>query len=76
MQVFRQEIRLPKQESRVKKYIFLAAIEIFLYFCNLNQHTMAMKQRSEEDYYNESRRLRAETMLMADSLRDNPLRLG
>jgi hypothetical protein len=36
---------------------------------------MAKKQRTEEDYYNESRRLRAETMLMADSLRDNPLRL-
>ena len=35
---------------------------------------MAKKQRTEEDYYNESRRLRAETMLMADSLRDNPLR--
>ena len=74
MQVFRQEIRLPKQESRVKKCVFLVVIEIFLYFCNLNQHTMAMKQRTEEDYYNESRRLRAETMLMADSLRDNPLR--
>ena len=74
MQVFRQEIRLPKKESRVKNALFLAIIEIFLYFCNLNQHIMAMKQRTEEDYYNESRRLRAETMLMADSLRDNPLR--
>ena len=74
MQVFRQEIRLPKKESRVKNALFLAIIEIFLYFCNLNQHIMAMKQRTEEDYYNESRRLRAETMQMADSLRDNPLR--
>ena len=35
---------------------------------------MAKKQRTEEDYYNESRRLRAETMMMADALRDNPLR--
>ena len=35
---------------------------------------MVKKQRTEEDYYNESRRLRAETMLMADALRDNPLR--
>ena len=33
-----------------------------------------MKQRTEEEFYNESRRLRAETMLMADTLRDNPLR--
>ena len=33
-----------------------------------------MKQRTEEEYYYESRRLRAETMLMADTLRDNPLR--
>ena len=33
-----------------------------------------MKQRTEEEYYYESRRLCAETMLMADTLRDNPLR--
>ena len=33
-----------------------------------------MKQRTEEEYYSESRRLRDETMQMADSLRDNPLR--
>ena len=38
------------------------------------EYLMARKQRTEEDYYNESRRLRAETMLMADALRDNPLR--
>ena len=35
---------------------------------------MAKKQRTEEDYYNESRRLRAEAMLLAASLRDNPMR--
>ena len=29
--------------------------------------------RTQEDYYNESRRLRAETLLIADTLRDNPL---
>lgn len=32
------------------------------------------KLRTEEDYYNESRRLRTEVMRMADELRDNPLR--
>ena len=31
-------------------------------------------ERTEEEYYNESRRLREETMLMADALRDNPMR--
>ena len=31
-------------------------------------------ERTEEEYYNESRRLREETMLMADALRDKPLR--
>ena len=35
---------------------------------------MVKKLRTEEDYYNESRRLRAETMLIADSLRERPLR--
>ena len=35
---------------------------------------MVKKLRTEEDYYNESRRLRAETMLIADSLRECPLR--
>ena len=36
------------------------------------QHTM--KQRTEEDYYFESRRLREETMRIADALKDNPMR--
>lgn len=33
-----------------------------------------MKQRTEEDYYIESRRLREETMRMAETLKDNPMR--
>ena len=33
-----------------------------------------MKQRTEEDYYIESRRLREETMRMADELKDHPMR--
>ena len=32
------------------------------------------KQRTDEDYYNESRRLRSEAMLLADELCRNPLR--
>ena len=35
---------------------------------------MEKKQRTEEEYFIESRRLREETMRMADSLRNNPLR--
>ena len=35
---------------------------------------MNRKQRTEEDYYNESKRLRSEVMRMADALRDNPMR--
>ena len=35
-----------------------------------------MKQRTEEEYYVESRRLREETMRMADALKDNPMRFG
>ena len=31
------------------------------------------KQRTEQEYYNESKRLREETMRMADELKDNPL---
>ena len=31
-------------------------------------------KRTENEYYMESKRLRTETMLMADALRDNPLR--
>ena len=41
--------------------------------CGL-QYTMERKTRTEEDFYIESRRLRAETMLMADSLKDAPIR--
>ena len=33
-----------------------------------------MKQRTEEEYYIESKRLRAETMRMAEALKDNPMR--
>ena len=36
----------------------------------MNQH----KERTEEDYYIESKRLREETMRIADSLKDNPMR--
>lgn len=32
------------------------------------------KQRTEEEYYIESRRLRAETLRIADGLKDNPMR--
>ena len=35
---------------------------------------MSKKKRTEEDYYNESKRLRSEVMRMADTLRDNPMR--
>ena len=35
---------------------------------------MSKKKRTEEDYYNESKRLRSEVMRMADALRDNPMR--
>ena len=34
---------------------------------------MSKKQRTQEDYYNESKRLRSEVMRMADALRDNPM---
>ena len=34
---------------------------------------MKNRIRTQEDYYNESRRLRAETLLIADTLRDKPL---
>ena len=40
----------------------------FVYLCKL------MKQRTEEEYYIESRRLREETMRMADLLKDRPMR--
>lgn len=33
-----------------------------------------MKHRTEEEYYIESRRLREETIRMADTLKDNPMR--
>ena len=33
-----------------------------------------MKHRTEEEYYIESRRLREETIRMADALKDNPMR--
>ena len=33
-----------------------------------------MKQRTKEEYYIESKRLRAETMRMAEALKDNPMR--
>ena len=33
-----------------------------------------MKQRTEKDYYIESKRLREETLRIADSLKDNPMR--
>ena len=33
-----------------------------------------MKLRTEEEYYIESKRLREETMRMADALKDNPMR--
>ena len=33
-----------------------------------------MNQRTEEEYYIESRRLREETIRMADALKDNPMR--
>ncbi len=33
-----------------------------------------MKQRTEEEYYLESKRLREETIRMADALKDNPMR--
>lgn len=35
---------------------------------------MKGKVRKDEDFYAESRRLRAETLLIADTLKDNPLR--
>ena len=43
-------------------------------FTNQNRTFAGMKQRTEEDYYIESRRLREETMRMADELKDHPMR--
>ena len=33
-----------------------------------------MKQRTEEEFYAESKRLRAETLRMAEALKNNPMR--
>ena len=41
------------------------------YLCN---SIMNMKQRTEEDYYVESKRIRSEVLLMAEALKDNPMR--
>ena len=35
---------------------------------------MRNKIRTEEDFFNESKRLRAETLILADTLKDHPLR--
>ena len=43
-------------------------------FINQIRTFARMKQRTEEDYYIESRRLREETMRMADELKDHPMR--
>lgn len=43
-------------------------------FTNQIRTFARMKQRTEEDYYIESRRLREETMRMADELKDHPMR--
>ena len=34
---------------------------------------MKIESRTQKDYYNESRRLRTEALLIADTLKDNPL---
>ena len=35
-----------------------------------------MKQRTEEEFYAESKRLRAETLRMAEALKNNPMRFA
>ena len=54
-------------ESSKHFYRFVCNFRFSAYFC-------IMKQRTEEEYYIESKRLREETIRMADALKDHPLR--
>jgi hypothetical protein len=44
-----------------------AGFKIFLYFC-------IMKQRTEDEYYIESKRIRKEVLEMAETLKEHPIR--
>ena len=76
LSVFRQKWNYPTFSYlfACEKILTLENTQIYLVFCSLIRIFADMKQRTEEEYYSESRRLRDETMQMADSLRDNPLR--
>ena len=49
-----------------------------MYLCKKNLSytlfNMRNKIRTEEDFFNESKRLRAEALILADTLKDHPLR--
>ena len=47
---------------------------ISLVLCSLIRIFACMKQRTEEEYYIESKRIRSEVLLMAEALKDNPIR--
>ena len=47
---------------------------ISLVLCSLIRIFACMKQRTEEEYYIESKRIRSEVLLMAEALKDNPMR--
>ena len=54
--------------------IVMIFLPVFLYNSFLFLTFAIMKLRTEEEYYIESKRLREETMRMADALKDNPMR--
>ena len=54
--------------------ITMIFLPVFLYNSFLFLTFAIMKLRTEEEYYIESKRLREETMRMADALKDNPMR--
>ena len=45
-----------------------------LYFCNRNQKSNDMKDRTQEEYFAESRRIRREVLQLAEQLKSNPMR--
>jgi uncharacterized protein YktA (UPF0223 family) len=61
----------------ISKELF-GGLEEKMYLCKKNlSYTlfiMRNKIRTEEDFFNESKRLRAEALILADTLKDHPLR--
>ena len=45
-----------------------------MYFCNRNQKSNDMKDRTQEEYFAESRRIRREVLQLAEQLKGNPMR--